>query len=166
MSYSVSFTGHRLQKLGFFGEDDPMLVELKNRLYGAVSALIAEGADSFYTGMALGVDIWAAEIVLGLRKIHPQIKLTALVPCPEQDKLWDDAQKKRYREILGLCDNVVTVCAQYEKGCMHKRDRELVNRCDVLAAVFDEKNVKKGGTYYTVQYARSKGKKVIIIPPM
>ncbi len=166
MSYSVSFTGHRLQKLGYFGEDDPMLVELKNQLYSTISALIGEGANSFFTGMALGVDIWAAEIVIGLRRTHPEIRLTALVPCPEQDKMWTNSQKKLYREILEQCDEVLTLSGQYEKGCMHKRDRELVNRCDVLVAVFDEQNAKKGGTQYTVHYARSKGKKVIIIPPV
>ncbi len=166
MNYSVSFTGHRLQKLGFFGDDDPMAVELKNRIYSTTAALINDGADAFFTGMALGVDTWAAEVVLGLRRIHPEIKLTALVPCPEQDKLWNDLQKRRYREILRQCDEVVMVSERYNKGCMHKRDRELVNCCDVLVAVFDEQNVTKGGTQYTVDYARSKGRKVIIIPPL
>ena len=46
---------------------------------------------------------------------------------------------------------------------MLKRDRALVELCDVLVAVFDG---KPGGTKYTVDYAAKKGRKTSLIPPL
>lgn len=47
-----------------------------------------------------------------------------------------------------------------------ERDRDIVDMCDVLIATPKESvEVQKGGTWYTVRYARSKGKKIIIVWP-
>ena len=70
--YRVSFTGYRPEKLPFFGEDDPLCIDMKKRLSVQIQSLIADGADEFYSGMALGVDTWAAEIVLELKKLYPK----------------------------------------------------------------------------------------------
>jgi hypothetical protein len=43
------------------------------------------------------------------------------------------------------------------------RDREIVDRCDILFACYDGR--KNGGTFYTIQYARAKGKEVHILSP-
>lgn len=160
--YRVSFTGYREEKLNFFGEDDPRCVALKRRLYEQIERLADDGADCFHSGMALGVDTWAAEAVLELKKLRPEIRLIAVIPCPDQDKLWRDTQKRRYRGILERCDKTITVSPVYRKDCMHKRNRVLVDMCDVLLAVYDG---KPGGTQYTVDYANKAGRKTIIISP-
>ena len=161
--YRVSFTGYRPEKLPFFSEDDPMCIDLKTRLTKQIKKLIEDGADEFFSGVARGVDIWAAEAVLELRSDYPDIKLTAVIPCPEQADKWSKEDKERYRNILEACDKTLVTSPRYVKGCMHKRDRALVDMCDVLVAVFDG---QKGGTEFTVNYAKSKGRKTIIIPPM
>lgn len=161
--YRISFTGYRPEKLPFFSEDDPMCVDLKERLSEQIGKFIADGADEFYTGMALGVDTWAAEAVLEHKRAHPEIKLIAVVPCPQQSNKWRAADKERYRSILKRCDKVMTVSPKYTRDCMLKRNRALVELCDVLLAIYDG---KKGGTEYTVNFANSKGKKVVLVPPM
>lgn len=161
--YRVSFTGYRPEKLPFFGEDDPMCIELKNRLSKQIKKLIEDGADEFFSGMARGVDTWAAEAVLELKRTYPHIKLTAVIPCSEQADSWGKEDQDRYRDILEECDKKLVISQHYSKGCMQKRDRALVDMCDVLVAVFDG---QKGGTGFTVNYARSKGRKTIVISPM
>lgn len=161
--YSVSFTGHRPEKLPFFCEDDPMLINLKDRLRKQIEKLIKEGADCFYSGMARGVDMWCAQIVIELKEKYPNINLTAVIPCKTQAKSWDDQSKDRYRNILSKCDKIIYTSDSYTKSCMLKRDRALVELCDVLVAVFSG---TKGGTKYTVDYAGKMQKKVIIIEPM
>ena len=161
--YRISFTGYRPEKLPFFGEDDPMCIDLKLRLSEQIGRLINDGADEFYTGMALGVDTWAAEAVLEHKKSHPEIRLIAAVPCPEQPNKWSAADKARYRTVLEQCDKVLTISPRYTNDCMLKRNRALVELCDVLVAVYDG---KKGGTGYTVNFAKSGGKRIILIPPM
>ena len=161
--YRVSFTGYRPEKLPFFGEDDPLCINLKKRLSDQIQSLIADGADEFYSGMALGVDTWAAEIVLEFKKSFPQINLTAVVPCPEQSDKWTKSQKMRYQNILKQCDKIITTSPTYTKSCMLKRNKTLVDLCDILVAVFDGKS---GGTKQTVNYATSKGRKIIFISPI
>lgn len=161
--YRVSFTGYRPEKFPFFGEDDPMCIDLKKRLSEQIGTLINDGADEFYSGMALGLDTWAAEIVLESKKTNPQIRLIAVLPCPEQADRWMDEDKARYKAILDKCDKTLTISPHYNKECMLKRNRALVELCDVLIAVYDG---KKGGTQYTVNCAKKCGKKIILIPPM
>ncbi len=160
--YKVSFTGHRQAKLPFKGENDPGLLALRNELREKIVELISDGATEFFSGMALGVDTYAAEEVLKLKKQYPEINLTAVIPCPDQDKLWSVAQRQRYREILAQCSKKMIISPEYDKGCMFKRNRALVELCDVLIAVTDD-NVTGGGTQYTIDYAVKKGRKVIRI---
>ena len=161
--YRVSFTGYRPEKLPFFGEDDPLCGELKKRLSEQIKTLIEDGADEFFSGMARGVDTWAAEAVLELKPAFPRIKLTAVIPCPEQTDKWSEPEKARYGNILELCDKKLVISPRYVKGCMKKRNMALVDMCDVLVAVFDGKS---GGTMQTVNYSRSKGRKIIVISPV
>ena len=161
--YKVSFTGHRPEKLPYFSEDDPLCVDLKQRLKTQIEKLINEGADCFFSGMARGVDMWCAEIVLELKQKYPEITLTAVIPCKTQSNSWSGDSKIRYEKILKSCSKIIYTSEIYDKTCMLKRDRALVELCDVLVAVFDG---TKGGTKYTVDYAEKKHKKVIIVPTM
>ena len=48
----------------------------------------------------------------------------------------------------------------YYDGCMQARDRFLVDNADVVVSFLRRKS---GGTYYTVNYAATKGVKIIEI---
>ena len=98
--YKVSFTGYRPQKLPFRGESDPACADLKRRIYAEIERLYEHGAGEFYTGMALGVDMWCAEAVLKLKSLHPEVRLVALLPCRGQESRWNYADQRRYNEIL------------------------------------------------------------------
>ena len=161
--YKVSFTGYRPQKLPFFGEDDPMCVGLKMRISRQIEKLTDSGAGEFFTGMALGVDIWCAEAVLELKASRPDIKLTAVIPCRGQELKWNSAEQRRYHDILERCDKVLCLAESYTKDCMLARNRTLVDLCDLMVAVYDGKS---GGTKHTVDYAEKKGRRIVIIPPM
>lgn len=161
--YRVSFTGYRPQKLPFFSEDDPMCADLKSRISREIEKLYENGAVEFYSGMALGVDMWCAEAVLLLREKHPDVRLTAVIPCRGQESRWNPADQRRYHDILGKCDKVLCISESYTSDCMKKRNTALVDLCDVLVAVFDG---KPGGTKQTVDLASRRGRKTIIIPPV
>lgn len=161
--YKVSFTGYRPQKLPFFSEEDPMCVDLKQRLYRQIEKLYDSGAGEFFTGMALGVDIWCAEAVMALRELHPEVRLTAVIPCRGQEIKWQSAEQARYRDIVSKCDKVLCLSERYTPDCMKNRNKALVDLCDLLIAVYDG---KPGGTKQTVDYAAKRGRKTIVIPPM
>lgn len=56
--------------------------------------------------MALGFDMICAEIVLEIKKKYPHIKLVCAIPCKNQDELWTNEYKKRYKKILKQADTI------------------------------------------------------------
>jgi uncharacterized phage-like protein YoqJ len=161
---SCAFTGHRPQRFSFgFDESDERCLALKKLLRQRIEELAGIGVTDFYTGMALGVDQWAASIVLDVKKTNPAVKLTAVVPYEEQANDWSVAQRELYYETLGFCDDVKTLQTRYTKTCMFERNRYLVDHADVILAVYD--GGAKGGTADPVKYAFEKQRCIIIIDP-
>lgn len=161
---SCAFTGHRPQRYSFgFDEAHADCGKLKLAIATQIAALAMDGFTVFYTGMAQGADIWCAESVLALREHTPELRLIAALPYDRQAKGWTAAMQERYHGILVRCDEVVYVSREYKRGCLFQRDRWLVDNADMLLAVYDGK--PKGGTAYTVSYAKKKGKQVVVIDP-
>ena len=165
MTHSCAFTGHRPQRFPWrFNENDPQCVALKAVLTEQITILAKSGTTDFFSGMALGVDVWAAKDVLKLREKWPSIKLHCVLPCEDQDAKWSAAAKETYHTILAQADSVRYVSRYYCSGCMLKRDRQLVELASVLLAVYDGK--PSGGTAATVRYAQERKKEIICIEPI
>lgn len=158
------FTGHRPHNLPFcYDEKDYRCIGLKKLLKKSIVKKIRnENVDKFLTGMALGVDCFAAEIVLELTEEYPQISLTAVLPCANQTRFWKRNDIKRYNMILKKCSDVVLLQRKYSDDCMNKRNMYMVEHSDCVIAVW---NGGKGGTYNTVRYALFKNLSVRVINP-
>ena len=128
-----------------------------------VDVLISNGIKSYLSGFALGVDTWAAEIVLDMKKRYEGIKLTAVIPCETQAHNWSVEQRERYYNLQAQCDDVIILNTKFTKTCMFERNRYLVDHADYLLAVYDGGD--KGGTAYTVKYGQKKERKIISIHP-
>ena len=161
---TVCFTGHRLQNLPFgFNEEDPRCIRMKRMLARKLEELIvAQGATHFISGMAIGVDIICAELVLELKAKYPHITLECAVPCKSQPYKWSDTMKERYNNILKRSDSVTVLQESYTSDCMHKRNRYMIDSADIVIAVW---NGKPSGTGYTVNYAKEKWKRVYVLNP-
>lgn len=146
---SCSFTGHRILSRDFD----------YNLLDRVILNLIKNGVETFYCGMATGFDTVAAESVLNFKKEY-NVKLVACIPCADQSDTFSAAAKERYKRILKECDSQIILSPSYFEGCMQQRDRFLVDNCDVLLCYLRRKS---GGTFYTVNYAKSKGVQIIEI---
>lgn len=59
------------------------------------------------SGMALGVDQWAAEIVLLAKQLRPDdsIQLWCAVPYARQAAAWSAQEQERYRAILAKAES-------------------------------------------------------------
>lgn len=157
------FTGHRPQKLPFgYNEEDERCIELKENLKKEIIRQIEEnGVTHFITGMALGLDMFAAEAVLELKETYENITLEAAIPCENQCSKWAENLRDRYFSIAEHCDRETLLSTQYTRDCMHKRDRYMVDNSEVIIALYIEGT--PGGTKYTVDYARKKGKEIVFI---
>lgn len=144
------FTGHRKLQSGRKGE-------IVRKLEASVAALIEEGYRFFCAGGALGFDTLAAQTVLALRQIYPEIKLILVLPCVSQTKGWPAADKAVYQRIMERADEVIYVSREYTKGCMHQRNCALVDRS---SACICYRTRRTGGTTYTVRYAEEQGLRI------
>lgn len=145
------FTGHRR-----ISNDE--VKEVKTRLKHTISAAIDQGYLYFGAGGALGFDTLAALTVLELKKKYPYIKLILVLPCINQTKGWSKKDVEVYEQIKSRCDKYVYTSENYFNGCMQKRNRHLVDNSSLCVCYLTE---NRGGTVYTVNYARQKGLKVI-----
>ena len=161
---NCAFTGHRPNSFIFgYNEEHPDCIRLKQRLYQEIENMFAKGVNVFISGGALGVDMWAMEAVLELKKKEPSVRLVAAVPFRGQEKRWRAEQIARYEGLLAQCDKVACFSEVYHSRCYHDRNRMMVDNAANLIAVYDGKG--EGGTAYTVNYARGLGRNIVIIDP-
>jgi uncharacterized phage-like protein YoqJ len=161
---TVMFTGHRSQNLPFgFDETNPKCIKMKEIIKTQICELIEnEFAIKFISGMAIGVDMICAEIVLELKKEYANITLECAIPCESQPDRWSESFKQRYYNILNECDKKTILQKDYTNDCMYKRNEYMVDNSDIVMAVW---NGKKSGTSYTVEYAQKKGRRVLVLNP-
>jgi|ERR1700723_4018163 len=153
----VAFTGHRPNKLpGGYKLPNPTYIHVCKSLDKVLTDLKPEKAIS---GMALGIDQWAASICIKLG-----IPLIAAIPFVGQEKTWPESSQRIYNNLLSKAAEVVIVSdGEYSALKMQRRNEFMCDQCDILIAIYN--GDKSGGTYNCIEYAKSIGKQVIIIDP-
>jgi uncharacterized phage-like protein YoqJ len=157
----IAFSGHRPDKLpdketGYI-LPNPTYIYVCQQLERHLTDLKPTKAIS---GMALGVDQWAANICNKLK-----IPLIAAIPFEGQEKMWPEKSKKVYQSLLQKASEKIVVCeGGYSAYKMQLRNEWMVNHCDILLAVWDG---SKGGTGNCVDYAMKKmgQERIVIINP-
>lgn len=155
------FTGHRPEKLPWrYDETDPRCIALKGRIGDALETAYAEGKRHFICGMALGADFYFCEAALALRERFPDVTVEAAIPCEEQAARWRERDRDRYFGLIRACDEETMVQRHYDRGCMLRRDRYMVDRSSLLIAAYGG---MMGGTMYTLSYAMKHGLEVVTL---
>ena len=148
---TACFTGHRI--IPFLQKK-----KIKKRTKQILIEAIEQGYRYFGCGGALGFDTLAAQTVLRLQEIYPEIRLILVLPCRDQTRGWKQADVAEYDRIMKAADKVTYTSEQYYSGCMHKRNRHLVDNSSLCICYLTEPS---GGAAYTVNYARTQGLKII-----
>ena len=138
------FTGHRPYKLGISEN------KAKQLLSDAVDKMIKKGYTTFISGMAQGIDMWAAEVVLSKREKNPAIFLVCVSPYKGMENKWNEIDRQKYNSIIEQGDEIIYLCEHYTSYCFHARNNWMVNHSSMVIAAY---NNEDGGTKNTVQYA-------------
>ena len=147
---TACFTGHRKNV------DEEGIFMMKK----AVDFALDLGIKTFLCGMALGFDSIAFDYMLKMKKERKDISLVACIPCVGQEKYFPDRERKAYFHRLKQADLVLTLSKEYYSGCMHARNRFMVDRSLCVIAYLRK---EEGGTGYTVQYAREKARSLVLV---
>lgn len=97
-------TGYKQHELGIFDEKNPGIRFIKKALENRFRALLDEGLEWVIVSGQLGVETWAAEVVLDMKEEFPQLKYAVLTPFLEQEKRWNETKQENYRMIIDQAD--------------------------------------------------------------
>jgi uncharacterized phage-like protein YoqJ len=159
---TLAITGHRPEKLGGY-KPNPLGLAVQRALREEIELL---RPTKLISGMALGVDQWAAWIAVRLG-----VPFIAAVPFEGQELVWKDAEKRRrYHKLLALAVHVhvndtetpASRTAAEVADAMFWRNRWMVDHCDILLAVWDG---SRSGTGNCVRYAQQVGRRIVRIDP-
>ncbi len=147
------FTGHREVP-----NEEYAFVHKKTR--EAIMTLVDKGVERFIVGGALGFDTLAATLLFEIRQNFPHIKIVIAVPYKAQAKGFCQSDLAIYNETLKLADQVVELSENYYRGCLHVRNRYMVDESGYIISYLRKNS---GGSYFTTDYAQKKGIEIIKI---
>jgi len=159
---TLCFTGHRPDKLNGYDpkNNKNLLWALREEVVGYIEDF---KVNTFISGMALGIDMWSARIVLKLKEIYPHINLVCAVPCLNHTSKWPEQSRKEWQYIVDRCDKFIVITEElYHPYLMQVRNEWMVNNSDYVLAVHDG---SEGGTGNCVDYANKKKKNVLVLNP-
>jgi uncharacterized phage-like protein YoqJ len=179
----ISFTGHRphwkpdLDKLGtgYSISNDRVQAYVQLLRNTLVPLITEEGADTFYSGGAIGWDQIAFWTVEYLKLEYPHIRNILAVPFKKQYTNWrSDEIVTWYHKMVQRADHVVYVDEQegyispvpvgeYSAQKLQTRNEYMVDYSHVLISLW---NGSSGGTGNCVKYAQKQGKRIIRLHPL
>ncbi|MBR3383305.1 MAG: DUF1273 family protein [Clostridia bacterium] len=152
---AVSFTGHRAAKLPWgYDERDERCLAFKAKLEAEIIRAYRQGARYFLSGMADGVDLYAAESVLKLSHSFPEMKLVAVFPFGRGDT-------ERKRRCADRAYRVVSVCGEYAPYAYMARNEYLVRHSSRIICGFTGEAAS--GTGATIRLASREGIDIVIL---
>lgn len=143
------FTGNRTSKLTRSPE------VCKHLLVGAIMDSYEKDYRIFISGMAEGVDRWAAMAILTLRCFFPDVRLVTAMPFPSRKK---EGVLDEETMILSEADENRELSKAYWQGAYETRNEWMVNMSSRVIALMDE---ERSGSGNTVRYAEKMGRDVI-----
>ncbi|MCB9755157.1 MAG: DUF1273 family protein [Myxococcales bacterium] len=142
---TIAVTGHRPPRLGGY---TPEVDELLARLADHTLAELEPAR--VLTGMAQGWDLAIAEACA-----RAGVAFTAALPFADPDARWPAPQRARLGRLLEQAASVELISPSPGPGAYHVRDRWMVERAELLVALWD--GARQGGTFSTVRSAEKRG---------
>lgn len=153
---TACFTGHRPEKICASGyPSEAYLKKIKSMLYYEIlNAVKDDGYRTFISGMAKGVDMWACNFVLDIKRTYPDIKLVCALPYKNHGATWSGIDRFELNRYLSHADEIIHVCDSYSKDCYKKRNYFMVDNSSLLIGICRD---EKSGTGQTIRYAQKSG---------
>ncbi|HLD89879.1 MAG TPA: SLOG family protein [Patescibacteria group bacterium] len=166
--YTMCFTGHRqLQDQYYNGNANGtgIWANVYRALYAQILfACEKRAVTTFIAGGAIGVDTVAAQAVLALKVVHPEVKLIIARPFPSQASKWSRSTQELAAAINKHAEIVDVSPDPYSPHKMQIRNQWMIDNSQCVLAV-QQPDKPAGGTANAVQYAKIKQKLIGILDP-
>ena len=150
-------TGHRPKGFPFPRvRGDERFERYLDKLKYEVGKLITEGYTYLVTGLAEGADLDFAWVGTLYRRKRPEVFIEGVAPYRRAKNPGSFRDK-----IISECDKVTVLSERYYSGCMQDRNMHMVDKSDIVLAIWNGE--EHGGSWNTISYARSQGKKIVYI---
>ncbi|MHB1153730.1 MAG: SLOG family protein [Eubacteriales bacterium] len=159
---SCCFIGLNLRNLIYiFDEEVVQCIRLKQIIFSYIFDLIKhDPAINFVSDMSLGFGIVAAEIILSLKPVYPDITLVCALPYEEQAAHWTVNQRNKYYNMIEKCDKEIIFQKHYTRFCVETNQRNMIDYSAFVLALQNGNNIEK-----VLQYAESKNRQITLINP-
>jgi uncharacterized phage-like protein YoqJ len=151
----LGISGHRYHKLG------NMFPYVKRDIRERLEILASQDELdlTLNSGMALGVDLFAASVAAQLK-----VPFEAFIPFETYDSAWPKEYRQELQKLLAKAKKVHIVCETPSKKAFIQRNRALVEHSDQMLAYLLP-SAEDSGTGHTVNIAKDMCKPIKIINP-
>ena len=151
-----------------YKEDNSLCRKIKRAMLRQFRRLYRKrGVRRFYIGGAIGVNLWAGELLLKLKEEpgYEDLELVVVLPFPGHDAKWDVRSRKRLEYLVRHSVEHLTTGTEDCRESYISQNRYLVDHAQYLVAVSEEHREQETGSFQVTAYAREKGLEIIYINP-
>ncbi|WP_204172063.1 DUF1273 domain-containing protein [Staphylococcus sp. GDY8P72P] len=140
MIKTIYVTGYKSFELNIFKDDAPEVSYLKKFISHKLTQLIDEGLEWVLIQGQLGIELWAAEVVISLKEDYPDLKLGIITPFYGHTDKWNELNQNKYRYIEEHADFVDSVFhTTYQGPYQFKQtDQFMLDHSDQSLLIYDE----------------------------
>ena len=153
MVKTCCITGHR-------DMSEEQIEKLKPVLKEKDIKALDDGFVKFVSSFTGNVDRVFAEIILELKKDHPEIKMSAVIPY--RNKLNRMKEQEDIKALLNSCDDITVLKEEYQPNIYIERNKYLAEHSDRAIIVYDGR--EKGATVNMIRQIHRRQKEMQEIP--
>lgn len=144
-------TGYRSYELGVFQDSDPKVLVIKDLLKRHFEQKFNEGLEWIISSGQLGVEQWALETALEMKKDYPELKVSLMYPFSEFGNRWNENNRAKLQEIEQKVDFCASISkSPYQSPIQLKNFQKfMVEHTDQASLIYDPEY--KGKTKYDYQ---------------
>lgn len=161
----IVVTGCKPMELSLFSEEDPRIEFIKKALEKRIIGLIEEGLEWVMISGQMGVEMWAAEVVLDLKEEY-DIQIAMMPPFENMQGRWPEPLQMKYEALTFSVDFYQPIYNGDYKGPFQfkGRDQFLIEKTDGCLILMDEDN--PGSVSYFLEAAKgAPGYPILTITP-
>lgn len=137
---TVYITGYKSFELNIFKNDAPEVKYLKKFIKHKLGQYIDEGLEWVLIQGQIGIELWAAEVVIELKQTYPDLKLGIVTPFNGHTSRWNETNQLAYEKIVSQADFIDSIHhSEYQGPFQFKQaDQFMLEHSDLTLLIYDE----------------------------